>query len=281
MHHVSSIRDGWWLDSPSILTSMFTSAFSLLKAHSEIVKAFVGTFNKESPNIVNIKVHECHNWLMATLRQYRELSPVRAGVPWPGVPSVPQQVILSYITRPCQPCHRSHSSAAQHLPTHSITVLQSYLSSSQGVAGSSELTIKCTFNCRTIKFMCYLRTVHCKWAIFCIWRFPGGSGPTFPACIVTPCLVLCVGWRVVQSSSPHPLLHTWAAAACDHSKQCCSRLETWRIHWREHRRSPLPAFSWGTIHYFLLSRSDIFLFQVTIQSGPLLRKSGSDASVSC
>ena len=148
MHHVSSIRDGWWLESPSILTSMFTSTFSLLKAHSEIVKAFVGTFNKESLNIVNINVHECHNWLMATLRQYRELSPAMAGVPWPGVPSVPQQVILSYITRPCQPCHRSHSSAAQHLPTHSITVLQSYLSSSQGVAGSSELTIKCTFNCR-------------------------------------------------------------------------------------------------------------------------------------
>ena len=123
VHHVSCIRDGWWLESPSILTSMFTSAFSLLKAHSEIVKAFVGTFNKESPNIVNINVHECHNWLMATLRQYRELSPARAGVPWPGVPSVPQQVILSYITRPCQPCHRSHSSAAQHLPTHSITVL--------------------------------------------------------------------------------------------------------------------------------------------------------------
>ena len=41
---------------------MFTSVlFSLLKVQSEIVKALVGTFNKETPNIVYTNVHECHN----------------------------------------------------------------------------------------------------------------------------------------------------------------------------------------------------------------------------
>ena len=40
---------------------MFTSVFSLLKVQSEIVKVLVGTFNKETVNIVYINVYECQN----------------------------------------------------------------------------------------------------------------------------------------------------------------------------------------------------------------------------